>query len=139
MRLIDHRTDLEVMDRRACLGLLGSHRVGRVAVVSGGRPLIFPVNYVMDDGTVLFRTDPGTKLSGAHSQYYMSFEIDGIDEHSHEGWSVVVNGVGREVVEPNELARVQALPLMPWSPGDKQHWIRIRPETVTGRRITRRG
>ncbi len=51
--------------------------------------------------------------------------------------SVVANGVGREVVDATELARLRALELEPWSPGPKTHWIRIRPETVTGRRIAR--
>jgi hypothetical protein len=45
--------------------------------------------------------------------------------------------MGRRIVEPNELARVEALPLEPWAKGDKPHWVRIRPETMTGRRVSR--
>jgi nitroimidazol reductase NimA-like FMN-containing flavoprotein (pyridoxamine 5'-phosphate oxidase superfamily) len=137
MRLVDNRSGLQVLDKRQCLELLASHEVGRVAVVVGNAPMIFPVNYVVDEGTIVFRTAEGTKLSGAGTGFRMAFEIDGIDHHVREGWSVVVSGMGRRIVEPNELARVEALPLEPWAKGDKPHWVRIRPETMTGRRVSR--
>jgi uncharacterized protein len=135
----DRRSGLEVLERHECLQLLASHPVGRVAVVVDAWPMIFPVNYVLDGDSIVFRSDAGTKLAGAGSGFHMSFEIDGVDDAGHRGWSVVVNGVGREVVDANELARVRTLDLQPWSPGPKTHWIRIRPETMTGRRIGRPG
>lgn len=136
MRFVDNKTGLQVLDRALCLELLASHDVGRVAVVMGTAPLIFPVNYLLDEDTILFRTAEGTKLSGAGTGFRMCFEIDGIDQHAREGWSVVVSGMGRRIVEPNELARVRTLPLEPWARGDKPYWIRIRPETMTGRRVS---
>jgi Pyridoxamine 5'-phosphate oxidase len=82
--------------------------------------------------------DPGREFaSGATSGFPMSFEIDGIDEIFHTGWSVVVNGVGHEVVDGTELARLRALELRPWASGPKTHWIRIQPKTMTGRRVAR--
>ena len=136
MPYVDRRSGLEVLERRECLELLASHPVGRVAVVLGSAPMIFPVNYVLDGDCILFRSDDGSKLAGARNASHMSFEIDGIDDGG--GWSVVVNGVGREVVDATELVRMETLDLQPWTPGAKAHWIRIRPETVTGRRIARR-
>jgi len=137
MPTVDRRTGLEMLERRECLRLLASQPVGRVAVVMEPWPMIFPVNYALDGDSIVFRTDEGSKLSGASSGFHMSFEIDGIDDTGRRGWSVVVNGVGREVVDATELARLRVLELEPWSPGPKTHWIRIRPETVTGRRIAR--
>jgi Pyridoxamine 5'-phosphate oxidase len=55
---------LEELSLTECLALLTSHRVGRVAVVVDGQPVILPVNYRTDDGTVVFRTDAGTKARG---------------------------------------------------------------------------
>ena len=49
----------------ACWALLRSQEVGRLAVSIADRPEIFPVNYVVDHGTVVFRTAEGTKLAGA--------------------------------------------------------------------------
>src|SRR4029453_7064671 len=94
MPTVDSRTGLEVLDRDECLRLLASDPVGRVAVVVDARPMIFPVNYALDGESIVFRSDAGSKVSGATSGFPMSFEIDGIDEILHTGWSVVVNGVG---------------------------------------------
>jgi uncharacterized protein len=137
MPSVDSRTGLEVLNRDECLRLLASQFVGRVAVVVDVSPLIFPVNYALDGDSIVFRSDDGSKVSGASSGFRMSFEIDGIDEVLHTGWSVIVNGVGREVVDGTERARLRNLALEPWASGPKEHWIRIRPETITGRRVAR--
>ena len=137
MPTVDHRTGLEVLLRDECLRLLASQLVGRVGVVVGAWPMIFPVNYALDGDSIVFRSDDGSKVSGASSGFHMSFEIDGIDNAGRRGWSVVVNGVGREVVDGTELARLHKLRFEPWASGPKTHWIRIRPETITGRRVAR--
>lgn len=64
-----------------------------------------------------------------------AFEIDGIDEESRTGWSVIVAGKTEEVTGPSDVRRLDALRLEPWSPGPKPGWMRIRAFTVTGRRI----
>jgi nitroimidazol reductase NimA-like FMN-containing flavoprotein (pyridoxamine 5'-phosphate oxidase superfamily) len=136
MRIIDDRTGLEVLTRDECLRLLQTHHIGRVGVVAAHRPLIFPVNYVVDGDTIVFRTDEGMKLFGStESGYVTAFEIDGTDPVYQAGWSVVVNGRAREVVNPQEIVHLSKLPLRPWAPGEKTHWVRIRPNTITGRRI----
>lgn len=139
MRSVDSRTRLEVLHRDECLRLLASQLVGRVAVVVDTSPLIFPVNYALDGDSIVFRSDDGSKVSGANSGFQMSFEIDGIDEPGRRGWSVVVNGIGREVVDGTELARLRDLGLEPWASGPKTHWVRIRPGTITGRRVAADG
>jgi nitroimidazol reductase NimA-like FMN-containing flavoprotein (pyridoxamine 5'-phosphate oxidase superfamily) len=135
MRLVDDRTGLEALDPTVCLDLLRAQAVGRVAVVLGNRPFIFPVNYVVDGDTIVFRTSDGTKLEGLRSGFHAAFEIDGVDPLYHGGWSVLVSGRGREVVDGHELEALRKLELLTWAPGDKGHWIRIRPDTITGRRI----
>jgi nitroimidazol reductase NimA-like FMN-containing flavoprotein (pyridoxamine 5'-phosphate oxidase superfamily) len=137
MPTVHRRTGLEVPDRDECLRLLSSEPVGRVAVVVQARPMIFPVNFALDGESVVFRSGAGSKVSGATSGFPVSFEIDGVDEVLHTGWSVVVNGVGHEVVDGTELARLRALELRPWASGPKTHWIRIQPQTMTGRRVAR--
>ena len=122
-----------------CLDLLASGGFGRLAVVAGGRPEIFPVNYVFDDGRVAIRTDPGTKLTAA-ALAKVAFEIDRVDEAEHTGWSVVVRGTAYDISESvDEVSRLMRdLPVHTWAPGDKSAWIRIEADTVTGRRIRRR-
>jgi uncharacterized protein len=120
-----------------CLELLASADLGRIAVVADGRPLIFPVNFVLDGELVVFRTDAGTKLDHA-SLDRVAFEVDNVDHDRHEGWSVVVQGVGRELTDALDEASVreQALPLRPWAGGAKDHWIRIVDPRISGRRLT---
>lgn len=58
---------------------------GRLAVVVGGRPLVFPVNFALDGESIVLRTDTGTKLYGARKGL-VAFECDGIDGMYHTGW-----------------------------------------------------
>src|SRR4028118_1332365 len=56
---------VEVLGPSDCWAMLRTVDVGRLAVVVDGAPDIFPVNFVVDHGTVVFRPAPGTKLGAA--------------------------------------------------------------------------
>ncbi len=131
---IDGRTGLEEIDRDECLRLLASAPIGRLAVVVAGRPLVFPVNFALDGESIVLRTDTGTKLRGARNGP-VAFECDGIDRFYHTGWSVLVVGDIEEVHDSFDLARLERLPLGPWSPTPKPIWLRLRTHTIRGRRI----
>lgn len=135
MRLIDGRTGIEVMDRSECLGLLRSTDVGRVAVVDAGHPVIFPVNYAMDDERIVFRTAEGTKLDATVKGGPVSFEIDDTDRHTRSAWSVIVTGWARVVTTPSQVAALEELDLQAWSDHRKDNWVAIHPERISGRRI----
>ena len=115
--------------------LLAERHLGRLALTDPDEPVIFPVNYVLDEGAVVFRTDPGSKLDAIAGGARVAFEVDAVDEGSRTGWSVVVRGRAAEVSEPADLDRLRGLPLYPWAPGAKARYVRIRPVSVTGRRI----
>jgi nitroimidazol reductase NimA-like FMN-containing flavoprotein (pyridoxamine 5'-phosphate oxidase superfamily) len=126
------------LSREECLRLLASHSFGRLAVSMGeGAPVIRPVNYVFDEPSqsVMFRTALGSKFHALLRSADAAFEIDGIDETSRTGWSVIVRGVTDEVTDPSEVRRLDGLGLEPWAPGPKAHWVHIRAWTVSGRRI----
>lgn len=129
-------TALAVMDVDECLRLLADGHFGRLAVVVGEQPLVFPVNYALAGRDIVFRTDPGTKLHAAAGRR-VAFEIDAADTMYHSGWSVLVEGVAREETDPSRQAELARLPLTPWCPGAKVHWIRIRSDVITGRRLAR--
>jgi hypothetical protein len=132
------RTKLEELTQRECLRLVRTCVLGRLAVVVGGRPHVFPVNFTLDGSAVVLRTDAGTKLLGARSAW-VAFECDAVDPMYHTGWSVVISGDAEEVVDPTEIARLKTLPLGPWCEGPKAVWLRIRPRVITGRRIPLHG
>ena len=123
------------LTKSECFALLAQERLGRVAVIDDRGPAVFPVNFVLDRHMVVFRTDEGTKLDAACRGSRVAFEIDGTDTAARTGWSVVVRGEAVEVTDPAELARLRRLPLDPWAPGAKAHYVRILPAKLTGRRI----
>jgi uncharacterized protein len=123
------------LTKQECFGLLAGQRLGRVVLVDDRGPLALPVNFVVDHHTVLFRTDEGTKLEVASRGAPVAFEVDGIEEATRTGWSVLVRGEATEVTDPTELARVRKLPLYAWAPGAKTRYVRVLPTVLTGRRI----
>jgi hypothetical protein len=136
--LIAPTNSFDTIDRADCVHLLTAYGLGRLAITVREQPIILPVNYAMDGDRVVFRTDRGTRLHGAIGRA-VAFEIDGFDRLYHEGWSVVVIGVADEVTDPIEIARLSKLPLGPWAPGAKAHWVRVHPGAITGRRLVRGG
>jgi uncharacterized protein len=131
---------LEVIERDECLRLLADDEIGRLAVIAGNTPVILPVNYALDGDSVVFRTDPGTKLDhGPRAR--ASFEVDRFDRERRTGWSVVATGRLEEVTHYDAATfdRVRRLVVDPWAGGDKAHWMRLVPDRVTGRRIRESG
>ena len=131
---------LEVIERDECLRLLADEEIGRLAVIADNTPVILPVNYALDGDSVVFRTDPGTKLErGPRAR--ASFEVDRFDRERRNGWSVVATGLLEEVTlyDAATFDRVRRLVVDPWAGGDKAHWMRLLPDRVTGRRIRERG
>ncbi len=129
------KSGLIIMDRDECLSAISGEHVGRLAVVHGGSPMIYPINFVLDGEEIVFRSDPGTKVdAGLRSP--VCFEVDGLNAHTHEGWSVVVTGRLEEALPHRDEARKRllALPLEAWA-GTKQHPFRIAPNRITGRRV----
>lgn len=123
---------LEILEESDCRALLASRSVGRVAVTIAALPAIFPVNYVVADGDIYFRTGEGTKLRVALVGAIVAFQVDHIDEVQRAGWSVQVVGPAEEVTDADV-----APPVSPWAPGLRDHIVRIRPELLTGRAIAR--
>lgn len=130
---------LETLDRAECIKLMERHPggVGRIAL-PGPRPQIFPVNYAIDKGTVVFRTDPGTKFHAAVSDAFVAFEVDYVEPDWQLGWSVVVRGQAHLITDPEELLRARGLPLVPWAEGAKEHFVRIDTSLISGRRLKER-
>jgi len=128
---------LQILTPERSMEMLSVHlpHVGRVALPAEGGPLIFPVNYRVVDGCVVFRTGPGSKLAAAGEGLEVAFEADAVDEAWEEGWSVLVRGRAVEVTDPDELVRMRQLPLRPWAGGQKPHYVKILPSQISGRQI----
>lgn len=130
-----HEDGLSVVPEQGCAELLARGLIGRIGVTMGALPVILPVNYAMLDGDIVFATSEGTKLRAAANHAVVAFEVDEVNPDDRSGWSVLVVGPAREITDPGEITRAQALGLRPWAGGHRERFIRVRTELVSGRVI----
>ena len=109
--------------------------VGRVAFVEDGGPVVLPVNHALVGHRVVFRTARGALLHEALMDRPVAFEVDGFDPASRSGWSVLVKGQAHLADDPDAL---EELGLEAWADAvERNDWVAIQAEEVTGRRIVR--
>ncbi|MBA3233411.1 MAG: pyridoxamine 5'-phosphate oxidase family protein [Propionibacteriales bacterium] len=121
------------LSQQECAARLRGSGVGRVAVCTPDGPVIIPVNYVIDEGTVVVRTAPYTLLAG-HAWDKAAFEIDELDHNLRRGWSVLVVGQASPVEDVDEVQDSRTVDqLTTWAPGSRSMFIRITPVRITGR------
>lgn len=129
------RTGLQVLSQDECWRLIGGSSVGRLAISIANQPDIFPVNYAVDGESIVITTDPGTKLAGAILGSAVAFEVDGLDQEQHTGWSIVVHGKAVEIEGVEESLEALDLGIKTWANRDKSRFVRIVPTELTGRKI----
>lgn len=124
---------MSILSATECWDLMAGSALGRLVTSVDGNPAIFPVNFAVQDRTILFRTALGTKLVSAAINNNVLFEVDGYGPS--EGWSVIVSGVARSIRSDEDIAGAEQAELKPWTGWEKQHFVRIRPRGITGRRF----
>lgn len=127
---------LEVLERDECLMLISEVSVGRIVFTYRALPAVLPVDFALLDDSVIIRTAGGSQLSAAARNAVVAFQADQIARDWDAGWSVTVVGHASEATDPDELAKLTALPLRR-APGRSDRYIRIAAELVSGRRIRR--
>jgi hypothetical protein len=115
-----------------CWRLLRRADVGRLATSVGGCPDIFPVNFVVDGESVVFRTAEGTKLAASVIAPQVAFEADGYDRAAGTAWSVVLKGHA-ELQSMFDVLDTAFDSLLSWHNAPKERFVRITPSEVSGR------
>ena len=137
------RTIIE-LDEAESLKLVSRGGIGRIAYQSRFGPAVLPVNYKWHDGAVVFRTarhsalDEDLQTGIAGGDYLVAFEIDEIDEAGRQGWSVLIQGPAHHVSEA-ERESAERAGVEPWPAGERELFMRIVPNRVTGRRLQSAG
>ena len=126
---------LNTLTREECLELLRGAVVGRIGYVADGMATIIPVNFALVHGDIVFCTAKGSTLSWLSMRGHVAFEADESRPAEHEGWSVLVRGVAREVTDPEELAVLRRGHLRSWLRSPHEHWVRISIDTISGRAL----
>lgn len=132
---------LEHLDEAECLRLIAPGGIGRVAYTGTYDLTVLPVNYKLHNGAILFRTsadsltvdDLRTGIEG--SEYRVAFEVDDFSHATRDGWSVLVQGPAHHLDDEAERADALAAGVEAWPGGERDHFIKISPMRVTGRRI----
>jgi nitroimidazol reductase NimA-like FMN-containing flavoprotein (pyridoxamine 5'-phosphate oxidase superfamily) len=132
---------VELLDEAECLRLITAGGVGRIGYTGRFGPTILPVNYVLQEGTIVFRTGQHSPLGEdlrtgiEHAESKVAFEIDELSPGAREGWSVLVQGSAHLVDSEAERSSVVGLGVEPWAGGEKELFVRVLPTRITGRRI----
>jgi len=134
---------LDDLDEAECLRLIAAGGIGRLVFAGRFDLTVLPVNYKWHDGAILFRTtqngatDEDLRTGIENAEYRVAFEVDEFDQEAREGWSVLVQGPAHHLDSEAERADAQAAGVVPWPDGVREHFIRITPARITGRRIRR--
>jgi len=123
------------LPRAECLRLLGTVAIGRISYTRQALPAVEPVNFALDDGAIVIRTNAGGKLAAATCRAVVAFQADRLDLVLRSGWSVTVVGRCEEVTDAADVARLNELALDSWAPGARNHFLRIVPTIVTARKL----
>lgn len=118
-----------------CWDRIAAAPYGRIATTAAGEIDVFPVNHAVHDGSIVFRTAPGTKLLELTIHRNVVFQVDGFDDRA--AFSVVVKGTADELQSSREVEDVERTGVTPWAPEEKDRWVQITPWLVTGREFTR--
>lgn len=111
--------------------LLARASLGRLAVSVAGEPDIFPVNYAVQEKTILLHTAPGSKLLEVTINSKVAFEVDAVAPTS--AWSVVVRGHCVALHDEDEIFAAFEADVPSWTRTAKSVYLRITPTELEGR------
>ncbi|MFL0446717.1 pyridoxamine 5'-phosphate oxidase family protein [Corynebacterium xerosis] len=117
------------------LELLATKTFGRLVVRRKDDMDLFPLNYLVHEGEIYFRTAEGSKLFSLTLNNDVLFEADNVDGDSQEAWSVVVKGTARTLTSNAEIEAADQLPLKPWLPTLKYNYVVVSPNEISGRKF----
>jgi uncharacterized protein len=124
---------ISILSESESWNLLTGVALGRLVTSVDDQTEIFPINFVVQNRTVLFRTAEGTKLISSAINKRVLFEAD--DHNVSEGWSVIVKGIARTLRTDDEIRQAERAQLLPWTATLKLHYVRVIPTSITGRRF----
>lgn len=139
------RTSMNELSSDECRDLLTNHqpRVGRLAFVDAGGPVVFPMSYIAEGNLIYFHTAPGSTLLAALEMRQVTFEIDHVENVPERGtsaareqsWSVLAFGRLRTLTDEDELAHVRRSPRRSWADDQDSYYLRMDVATLAGRRF----
>jgi nitroimidazol reductase NimA-like FMN-containing flavoprotein (pyridoxamine 5'-phosphate oxidase superfamily) len=123
---------VHVLHPEECWEFLSGREFGRLAFHLLDEVHIVPINYVVDDGRLLFLTTEGNKLLGLTMNADVAFEVDEIEGET--ATSVILRGRARQLVGAAAWV-ADRLPMRPWVGTPKYIVVEITVDDINGRRF----
>lgn len=133
--VVGDSSGLEVLDRDECVRLLATATLGRVGITVGALPVVVPIDFQLIDDQVVFRVGVGTKLDAAIHNSVIAFEADEAAPPGGGAWSVSITGMAREVIDPDDVARMRLENVARWNRRGADRYIAVPTDVVSGCRI----
>jgi uncharacterized protein len=118
-----------------CLRLMASVPVGRIIYTRQAMPAVELVNFALDHGDIIIRTDHSGTLAATTRGTVVAFQADSLDPSGQASWCVTVIGQSDEVSDADEISRLEQIGISSWAPGEHEHFIRISPGILSGRQL----
>lgn len=115
-----------------CWEVLGASGIGHLAFQT--QPVgvdIVPINYLITDRQLFFRSASGSKLSSIAHHPQVAVQVERL--LGGRWLSVVLKGQAVRLALDEEIERSRVLELAAAQPGEKFNYVRITPDSITGR------
>ena len=129
---MQNASEADFLTTQDSLRLLGSVPLGRIAYTDRALPAVQPVPFGIDDGAVIVRTRDASRLAALADNSVVAFQADQLDPETYRGWAVTVVGRAAVVADPDEAERLGQLVKPLWFSTEKDQFIHISVEMVTG-------
>lgn len=97
---------------------------------------IMPINYLIADRQLFFRSGPGTKLKNLVRHPHVAVQVERLQNGSW--FSVVLKGEAMRLGSDDDIERSGVLDLIPAQPEEKFNYVRIIPDAISGRTFSAR-
>lgn len=120
-----------------CWELLGETGIGHLALRAHPKGVdIVPINYLVHDRMLYFRSAPGTKLMELVEHPHVAVQVERLRDGR---WSsVVIKGRAERLAFDDEIIESGVMTLVTSGPGEKANYVRVTPDSITGRSLPAR-
>lgn len=125
----------ELSDTR-CWALLSTQKTGRFGFLKDGAVHIYPVNYLVQDGAIYFRTRDDGDIGSLLPLEGCAFQVDQVRSEAMAGWTVFANGTANVVRDEALLTELWGRAAEePWAGGSRTTFVEIQPSRISGRSV----
>lgn len=125
---------IEVLEGAECARLLVTTNIGRLGFSVADGQRIVPMNFVVADRHLVFRTAPHTETARCIGRQ-VAFEVDSFDEFLLTGWNVLVTGTAEALPMDSLRAMDAGDTPEPWPAGVRSVYVRLPLDQMAGRRV----